>query len=230
MDSFFPTRLSLPLYIVFLIPLAIITDSYQLLLINIMAGGVAVFVFKFWGSGWQQFMSALLVFFAYLISDISFHLISEGSFEQLSGMIFKNYGMASILMVASYPLVFLFEKIFGFVSLSRLRDLADTGNKALLELFEKAPGTMQHSLQVANLAEMAARNIGANALFCRVELYIMILEKLIILSTLQRIKQPALTPTRYSIQEKAHELSFNMLRTEKISQKNSVSRCLLLIS
>lgn len=168
MDSFFPTRLSLPLYIVFLIPLAIITDSYQLLLINIMAGGVAVFVFKFWGSGWQQFMSALLVFFAYLISDISFHLISEGSFEQLSGMIFKNYGMASILMVASYPLVFLFEKIFGFVSLSRLRDLADTGNKALRELSEKAPGTMQHSLQVANLAEMAARNIGANALLCRV--------------------------------------------------------------
>ncbi len=168
MDSFFPTRLSLPLYIVFLIPLALITDSYQLLLINIIAGGVAVFVFRFWGSGWQQFLSALLVFLAYLVSDISFHLISEGTFEQLSGVVFRNYGMASILMIASYPLVFLIEKIFGFVSLSRLRDLADTGNKALRELSEKAPGTMQHSLQVANLAETAARHIGANALLCRV--------------------------------------------------------------
>ncbi|MDD3105310.1 MAG: HDIG domain-containing protein, partial [Bacteroidales bacterium] len=73
-----------------------------------------------------------------------------------------------VLVIASYPLVFLFEKIFGFVSLSRLRDLADTGNKALRELSEKAPGTMQHSLQVANLAETAARTIGANALLCRV--------------------------------------------------------------
>ncbi|HHV39965.1 MAG: HDIG domain-containing protein [Bacteroidales bacterium] len=168
MDSFFPTRLSLPLYLLFLVPLALITDSYQLFLINIIAGGVAVFVFKFWGSGWQQFLSALLVFVAYLVSDISLQLISEGTFQQLHVEIFRNYGIAAILMIASYPLVFLFEKIFGFVSLSRLRDLADTGNKMLRELSEKAPGTMQHSLQVANLSETAARSIGANALLCRV--------------------------------------------------------------
>lgn len=168
MDSFFPTRLSLPLYLLFLVPLALITDSYQLFLINVIAGGVAVFVFKFWGSGWQQFLSALLVFVAYLISDISLHLISEGSFKLLNTEVFRNFGIAAILMIASYPLVFLFEKIFGFVSLSRLRDLADTGNKMLRELSEKAPGTMQHSLQVANLAETAARSIGANALLCRV--------------------------------------------------------------
>jgi hypothetical protein len=99
---------------------------------------------------------------------LAFHLISEGSFTNLNGVVFRNYGIASILVIASYPLVFLFEKIFGFVSLSRLRDLADTGNKALRELSEKAPGTMQHSLQVANLAETAARTIGANALLCRV--------------------------------------------------------------
>jgi len=158
----------LPWYLLFLVPLALITDSYQLFLINIIAGGVAVFVFKFWGSGWQQFLSALLVFVAYLVSDISLQLISEGTFQQLHVEIFRNYGIAAILMIASYPLVFLFEKIFGFVSLSRLRDLADTGNKMLRELSEKAPGTMQHSLQVANLSETAARSIGANALLCRV--------------------------------------------------------------
>lgn len=168
LDSFFPTKLSLPLYMLFLLPLAVVTDSYQPVLINIVVGGVAVYVFRHWGRGWQQFLSALLVFITYLTIDLAFHLISEGSFTNLNGVVFRNYGIASILVIASYPLVFLFEKIFGFVSLSRLRDLADTGNKALRELSEKAPGTMQHSLQVANLAETAARTIGANALLCRV--------------------------------------------------------------
>lgn len=102
------------------------------------------------------------------MTDLSFHLISEGTLTELNIAAFRNYGVASILLIASYPLVFLFEKIFGFVSLSRLRELADTGNKALRELSEKAPGTMQHSLQVANLAETAARTIGADALLCRV--------------------------------------------------------------
>jgi len=168
MDSFFPTRFSLPLYILFLIPLAMITESYHLPLINIVAGSVAIYIFRIWGRGWQQFLSALMVFIAYLFIDLAIHLISEGTFERLTWGVFRNYGVASILMIASYPLVFLFEKIFGFVSVSRLRDLADTGNKALRELSEKAPGTMQHSLQVANLAETAARTIGADALLCRV--------------------------------------------------------------
>ncbi|MFA6651387.1 MAG: HDIG domain-containing metalloprotein, partial [Bacteroidales bacterium] len=168
LDSFFPTKVSLPLYILFLLPLAVVTDSYQPVLINIVVGGVAVYVFRHWGRGWQQFLSALIVFITYLTIDLAFHLISEGTFSNLNGVVFRNYGIASILVIASYPLVFLFEKIFGFVSLSRLRDLSDTGNKALRELSEKAPGTMQHSLQVANLAEMAARTIGANALLCRV--------------------------------------------------------------
>jgi len=168
MDSFFPTRFSLPLYILFLIPLAMITESYHLPLINIVAGSVAIYIFRIWGRGWQQFLSALMVFIAYLFIDLAIHLISEGTFERLTWGVFRNYGVASILMIASYPLVFLFEKIFGFVSVSRLRDLADTGNKALRELSEKAPGTMQHSLQVANLAETAARTTGADALLCRV--------------------------------------------------------------
>jgi putative nucleotidyltransferase with HDIG domain len=73
-----------------------------------------------------------------------------------------------VLVVAAYPLVFLFEKMFGLVSNTRLRDLADTTNPLLQKLSEVAPGTFQHSLQVANLAESAAREIGAYALLVRV--------------------------------------------------------------
>ena len=66
------------------------------------------------------------------------------------------------------PFVFLFEKIFGFVSYARLWDLSDTNNKLLQDLQYKAPGTFQHSLQVANLAEHAAHQIGCDAMLVRV--------------------------------------------------------------
>lgn len=168
MDSFFPTRVSLPLYIIFLLPLLFITESYPLVICNIIAGAVAVYVFRFWGHGWQQFLSVSIVFTSYALVELAFHLISEGTFNNINWSIFRNYAISSILIIACYPLVFLFEKMFGFVSISRLRDLADTGNKVLRELSEKAPGTMQHAMQVANLAETAARKIDAYALLCRV--------------------------------------------------------------
>lgn len=168
LDSFFPARASLPLYLFILLPLPIITESYQLLITNLVAGGVAVFAFRYWGRGWHQFLSAFLVYVSYLVVSLSFHLISEGNLLYLDLFTFSNYATAAILIVACYPLVFLFEKLFGFTSLSRLRDLADTGNKPLRELSEKAPGTMQHALQVANLAETAARQVGASDLLCRV--------------------------------------------------------------
>ena len=72
-----------------------------------------------------------------------------------------------MLSVALYPLIFLFERIFGLVSDSKLAELADTSNPLLVELSHKAPGTFQHSLQVMNMADAAARSIDANVLLIR---------------------------------------------------------------
>ena len=76
--------------------------------------------------------------------------------------------IASFLAVAGYPLIYLFEKIFNLVSNSRLSELADTSSSLLRELEQKAPGTFQHSLQVMNMADAAARAIDANPLLLRV--------------------------------------------------------------
>jgi hypothetical protein len=66
------------------------------------------------------------------------------------------------------PLIYIYEKIFGLVSDVSLLELSDTNSKLLKELSNKAPGTFNHSLQVANLAEAAANEIGANAMLVRV--------------------------------------------------------------
>ena len=67
----------------------------------------------------------------------------------------------------SYPLIFVFEKLFGFVTEISLMELTDSNTKLLRELSKKAPGTFQHSLQVANLAEEAIMKIGGNTLLVR---------------------------------------------------------------
>ena len=89
--------------------------------------------------------------------------------DSLEGNYYVIYHMAlaSLLSVAAYPLIYLFEKMFRLVSNSKLVELSDTNNTLLRLLAEKAPGTFQHSLQVMNLADAAARAIGANVLLVR---------------------------------------------------------------
>ena len=78
-----------------------------------------------------------------------------------------QFTISGALTIFAYPIVFLFEKIFSLVSDVSLLELTDTNSPLLRRLSEEAPGTFQHSLQVANLAEMGALEIGANALLIR---------------------------------------------------------------
>jgi putative nucleotidyltransferase with HDIG domain len=97
---------------------------------------------------------------------ISFRLIQgDASLQDFNTLIYMALG--ALLSVAGYPLIFLFEKLFALVSNAKLIDLCDTNNKLLRELAQKAPGTFQHSLQVMNMADEAARSIGANVLLVR---------------------------------------------------------------
>jgi len=77
------------------------------------------------------------------------------------------FGISALLTLFSYPLIYLFEKIFGMVTDVSLIELSDTNSKLLRELAIKSPGTFQHSLIVSNIAEEAARAIGANSLLAR---------------------------------------------------------------
>jgi hypothetical protein len=94
-------------------------------------------------------------------------LMQEGSIEQISRFNFIMFGISALLTLFSYPLIYLFEKIFGMITDVSLIELSDTNSKLLRELAIKSPGTFQHSLIVSNIAEEAARAIGANSLLAR---------------------------------------------------------------
>ena len=115
----------------------------------------------------ELFYTGAIIFSTLSISYFGFFFIQGGNFETISWTIFGSFGMAAGFTLLTYPLIYLFEKLFGYISDVTLLELSDTNNGLLRELNLKAPGTFQHSLQVSNLAEEAIREIGGNPLLVR---------------------------------------------------------------
>ena len=167
--AFFPTRVAMVMYLFYLFPVALIAPhGVEWLVLNITAGIIGVYVFHYWYRGWLQFASALIVCISYVVGYIGFRLAETGAFAGIDWGFMQYFVLNALLIIAVYPVVYLMEHFFGFVSASRLKELGDTNRPLLQELSKKAPGTMQHALQVASMAEAGAREIGAKALLCRI--------------------------------------------------------------
>lgn len=166
LHAFFKPKVIVPVYIVSLIPLLIFCEGGPVLFVMFLVAGLCGFYsFQFFNRGWHQFLSAAVVFVTLLITYFGFRMIDAVSGNPYREVAFLFLG--SLLSVAGYPAIYLFEKIFNLVSNSRLVELTDTSNSTLRELDHRAPGTFQHSLQVMSMAEAAARSIGANVLLVR---------------------------------------------------------------
>ncbi len=165
--AFFRKKLILPVYIVSLMPLLVFGhNGIELFIMHAVAGAVSILIFDFFNRGWLQFVNALIVFFTLSAVWLAFRFVS-GLGGVVDYWVLLRLFFASMISVALYPVIYLFEKMFNLVSASRLTELSDTNNKALRELASKAPGTFQHSLQVANFVDSAARCIDADALLAR---------------------------------------------------------------
>ena len=167
LQAFMRGRVIIPVYIVSLLPLLVYSDYGASLFIIFLVGGVvSVCAFPAFGKGWKQFLLALINFAAMVLAYFALRLVGA-----MGGLVFQDllrFFIASMATVALYPLIYLFERIFNLVSNSRLAEMADTSAKLLRELEQKAPGTFQHSLQVMNMADAAARAIDVNPLLLRV--------------------------------------------------------------
>lgn len=165
--AFFKKRVVFTVYIISLLPLLIFAQNgMELFVIYLTAGVVGILVFGRFNKGWLQFVTAFIVFVVMALLWGAFRLLEgPGSLNEYRPV--WNMALAAFMTVAGYPLIYLFEKIFALISNSKLVDLSDTSNKLLRELADKAPGTFQHSLQVMNLSDAAARSIEANVLLIR---------------------------------------------------------------
>jgi hypothetical protein len=135
---------------------------------QIIAGMVAIFSIVNMRKRSQLFIAVGLIFIAYFVSYLGLNLISEGSIHKINFSTTVWLMANCLLTLLSYPLIFFIEKTFRVTSDFTLMELTDFNSEVLRELAVKAPGTFQHSLQVANLAESAIYKIGGNSLLVRV--------------------------------------------------------------
>ncbi|WP_354331466.1 HDIG domain-containing metalloprotein [Pedobacter sp. CG_S7] len=164
----FDTRLALYLHLlVILIAGFFVPNSFEFVYYQITAGMVAIYSIRNLVKREQLLLSALFILTSYFISFIGIGLLREGSFKEIEWVNFVPFIVSVLLSLIAYPIIYAFERVFGITSDVALIELTNTNNKLLRELAFKAPGTFQHSLQVANLAEAAIFKIGGNSLLVR---------------------------------------------------------------
>lgn len=115
----------------------------------------------------QLIRTAFFILIGYSMVYVAINILMEGNLKSVNPRTFMYFGVNAIMLSFAYVLIFILEKMFGFVSKVTLVELSDVNNPLLRELSEKCPGTFQHSLQLSNLVSEAAHEIGANTQLAR---------------------------------------------------------------
>jgi len=168
LKAFFDNRVALFVHLITILIIGFIApNGFQFVFLQLIAGIISILtVLKMYKRA-QLFISVGKVIGVYFLVYIALSVIHDASFSGIELSILAQFAISGALTLFAYPIIFLFEKIFSLVSDISLLELSDTNSPLLRRLSEEAPGTFQHSLQVANLAEMGALEIGANAMLTR---------------------------------------------------------------
>jgi hypothetical protein len=169
LKAFFDARLGLFTHVLTVLLLGfIVPNSYEYMFLQIIAGIVTILTVSELYKRANLFISVGQITLVYIISYFAFFVIHEGNILEMEVETFWLFILCGLATLFVQPLIYVYEELFGLVSDVSLLELSDTNTKLLKELSNKAPGTFHHSLNVANLAEAAANEIGANAMLVRV--------------------------------------------------------------
>jgi len=176
LKSFFDARLGLFAHVLTVLLLGfIVPNSFEFMFLQIIAAIVTILTVSELSKRANLFISVGQITGIYIVGYLAFFIIQEGSLEGL----FSGYGtlamenfayflICGLITLFAFPLIYAYERIFGLVSEVSLLELSNTNSPLLKELSNRAPGTFHHSLNVANLAEAAAQEIGADSMLVRV--------------------------------------------------------------
>ncbi|MFT4781450.1 MAG: putative nucleotidyltransferase with HDIG domain [Psychroserpens sp.] len=169
LKAFFDARLGLFAHVLTVLLLGfIVPNSYEYMFLQIIAGIVTILTVSELYKRANLFISVGQITLIYIIAYFAFFVIQEGDISNLDPSTFGLFVLCGLATLFVQPLIYIYEKVFGLVSDVSLLELSDTNTKLLKELSNKAPGTFHHSLNVANLAEASANEVGANAMLIRV--------------------------------------------------------------
>lgn len=169
LKAFFDSRIAFITHVVTVLLLGfVVPNAYEYMFLHIVAGMVTVLSISELYRRANLFLTVSKITGIYILSYFAFSIIQEGSIDAINYQNFLYFILAGLATLFAQPLIYAYEKIFGLISDMSLLELSDTNSTLLKELSNKAPGTFHHSLNVANLAEASANEIGANAMLVRV--------------------------------------------------------------
>ncbi len=169
LKAFFDSRLGLFTHVITVLILGfVVPNSYEYTFLQIIAGIVTILTISESFKRANLFISVGQITIIYILAYIAFHIIHEGSISNIDWVTVGLFVISGFATLIVHPLIYAYEKVFGLISDVSLLELSDTNSILLKELSNKAPGTFHHSLNVANIAEAAANEIGANAMLVRV--------------------------------------------------------------
>ncbi|MGB0304531.1 MAG: HD family phosphohydrolase [Flavobacteriaceae bacterium] len=169
LKSFFDARLGLFVHVLTVLLLGfIVPNSFEFMFLQIIAGIVTILTVSELSKRANLFISVGQITGIYILGYLSFFIIQEGSLDRIALENFAYFMICGLITLFAFPLIYVYERIFGLVSEVSLLELSNTNTPLLKELSDRAPGTFHHSLNVANLAETAAQEIGANSMLVRV--------------------------------------------------------------
>ncbi len=169
LKTFFDARLGLFVHVLTVLILGfVVPNSFEYIFLQIIAGIVTILTVSELYKRANLFISVAQITLIYMVGYLAFQVIHEGNLNTIIWMNLGLFLLNGMITLFAQPLIYIYEKVFGLVSDVSLLELSDTNSKLLKELSNKAPGTFHHSLQVSNLAEAAANEIGANAMLVRV--------------------------------------------------------------
>lgn len=153
--------------VVLLISSLVAPDANDFVIMQFLAGAIALVSVKGLMQRSQLVKCAFFIFLCYTATYVAQHLVRHGTLDSIDWYVLLYFAVNCIVLSFAYFVIFIVEKIFGFTSQVTLVELSDINNDTMRELSENCPGTFQHSMQVATLAGEAARQIGANVQLVR---------------------------------------------------------------
>jgi len=141
--------------------------QFDFIIIQTVAGLVTIYSLREMSSRAQVFRTALWVFLATCITYLTLKLMESSEEFNFESSMYYHFLINGVLLLLAYPMMFLVEKTFDFISVITLIELSDTNKGLLRKLSEEAPGTFQHSITVGNLASEIANKIGAKSTLVR---------------------------------------------------------------
>jgi len=169
MRVFFDMRAALYIHLTTVIVLAnLVPNSFEFIFYQLVTGMMSIIAVRNLEKRAQFFVLAAVIFVSYSLIYTAGVLSQDTNFDSLQLERYLIFFLNAVLTLLAYPLIYLFERMFGMTTALTLMELSSTNNEAMRMLSRRAPGTFQHSVQVANIAEDLVSELGGDALLARV--------------------------------------------------------------